>query len=71
MNQRVLVTVEGGMTRVGASGDVEVLTIDYDIEGVDEAQLAVDARGEQCIVRRQVITNPGLVSRTFGHFDPT
>lgn len=69
MNQRIVVTVEDGMTYIYASGRVEVLTLDYDIGGLDAGDVISDIRGERCVVRREVTTNPRFMEQVFKHFE--
>ncbi len=68
MPPRVLVTVSGGMTEIYIEGEVEVLTVDYDIEGFAEDELIYDQRGKSCLIRRELTADSTLVGEAFEHF---
>jgi len=69
MTARVLVRVSDGMTEVYIAGDVEVLTVDYDIDGLTEGDLVYDLHGEPCAISWGVTPHATLVEDTFEHFD--
>ena len=70
MTIRVLVTVTDGMTEVYVNGDdVDVLTLDYDIDGLTTEEFRYDAAGTPCVIRREMAHDPFLVETTFEHFE--
>ena len=69
MTGRVLVTVADGMTEIYIDGDVEVLTVDYDIDGLTNEEVIHDFDGEKCVIRWEVTVDPALVKQAFDHFD--
>lgn len=65
---RVVIEVRHGFTYVYTDGDVSLLTLDYDVDGVDDNETGVDAAAERCFVHREAIRDRRLVERTFRHF---
>ena len=49
--KRVVVTVSGGVATVFKNDpEIEVVILDYDVDGVDEERLSEDYEGEKCVV---------------------
>jgi hypothetical protein len=57
------------MTFVFSEGNIDILTLDYDIDGIANDETALDIEGERCVPRREVVVDRHLVSQAFGHFE--
>lgn len=62
---RVVVELRDGMTYVYIDSEVSVVTLDYDVDGVDEEEITLDSEGERCVVRRETERSPELVDHAF------
>lgn len=65
---RVVVIIRGGMASVYTDGEADVLTVDYDVDGVDDDMSVLDAQSRRCVVHREVENAPALVARAFSRF---
>jgi len=65
---RVVVEVRDGLAAVYSEEPIEVLTIDYDVDGLEEGQLESDLAGERCVTNHEMTTRPALVNDLFAHF---
>jgi flagellar basal body P-ring protein FlgI len=65
---RVVIEVRNGMVFAYQDGEVEVVIIDYDSDGVRMDDTKVDANGDRCVVRFDGKRNPQLVREAFGRF---
>ena len=69
MTVRVVVTVTDGMTEIYVDGDdIDVLTLDYDVDGLAVEDFLYDADGKPCVIRHEMAHDPSLVETTFEHF---
>ena len=50
MKPRVLVTIDNGVGYVYVEGEVEVLLVDWDVEGTDQDRLTTDPYGTTCSI---------------------
>lgn len=62
---RVVVELRDGMTYVYVDSEVSVVTLDYDVDGVQDEEITLDSEGERCVIRREAEQNPELVDRAF------
>jgi hypothetical protein len=65
---QVVITLENGLITAVTDGDVGVLILDYDVDGVGDDETRPDEDGTRCVVKSDTTADPASVERIFSHF---